>query len=144
VIRTVIDTNIYVSGIVGLNRLDSAPGEVVRRWRSGDFVLIASPALVDEVSRTLSNRYFAERVASIDRVLAIEALEQYGEQVELPLIVERAATQVEDDLILATALCGHSDVIVTGDKQLLKLANFHGISIVRVERFIALLSDTEA
>jgi uncharacterized protein len=143
-IRAVIDTNIYVSGIVGLNRLDSAPGEVVRRWRRGEFILIVSPALVDEVSRTLSDRYFAERVSDSDRALAIEGIQRYGEQVSLPTVVERVATQPEDDLVLATALHGRANVIVTGDKQLLKLAAVHGIPIVRVEAFLSSLSGSRA
>jgi putative PIN family toxin of toxin-antitoxin system len=141
VIRAVIDTNVYVSGIGGLNRLDSSPGEVDRRWRRGEFVLIASPALVDAVSRTLSDRYFTERVSVSDRALAIEGMQRYSDQVFLPTVVERAATQPEDDLVLATAVQSQADMIVTGDKQLLKLAAFHGIPIIRVGAFLSLLSE---
>lgn len=97
-ILAVIDTNIYGSGIVGLNRLESGPGEAVRRWRQGAFILIASSAVLDEAGRTLNDRYFVEWVPTSDRVLALEGLQKYGDQVELAAVVERAASHADGGL----------------------------------------------
>jgi predicted nucleic acid-binding protein len=46
-------------------------------------------------------------------------------------------------LILATAVSGGADYLVTGDKQLLKLGSFEGVRIVDSRAFLEIL-DREA
>ncbi len=53
-IVAVIDTNVLLSGILGYARRSSTPGEILRRWRQGDFRLVLSPPLLDELEDTLS------------------------------------------------------------------------------------------
>lgn len=140
-IRAVIDTNVFVSGTLGLNRADSTLGEILRRWHRGSFLLVTSDPIISEVRRTLNEPYFSERILELDRVLALDALTTYGQHAALPSEVEAAATHAEDDLILATALVGRADVIVTGDKQLLKLDRYHGIPIVGALAFVRMLDE---
>ena len=45
-IRAVVDTNALVSGIISPLGI---PAEIVRRWQQGDFLLITSPVLLDEL-----------------------------------------------------------------------------------------------
>lgn len=142
-IRAVIDTNVFVSGTVGLNRPDSIPGEILRKWHRGLFVQITSDPIISEVRRTLNEPYFAVRISELDRILAVDALITYGQHVALPSSVEAVSTHPEDDLILATALQGGADAIVTGDKQLLKLGHFHGIAIVNAAAFVSQLSESQ-
>jgi predicted nucleic acid-binding protein len=44
-----------------------------------------------------------------------------------------------DDVVLATALAGKADVIVTGDDDLLVLKEFRGIRILSPRQFLQLL-----
>jgi len=50
-----------------------------------------------------------------------------------------APTHPEDDFILAAAMAGTVDYLVTGDKQLVALGNIEGIDIVRPAEFVAIL-----
>lgn len=45
--------------------------------------------------------------------------------------------------VLATAVAGHADVIVTGDKDLLVLRRYAGIPIVTPRRFLELLQQEQ-
>jgi uncharacterized protein len=45
----------------------------------------------------------------------------------------------DDDLVLECAVAGRADTIVSGDRHLLTLASFPGISIMRVRQFLALI-----
>jgi predicted nucleic acid-binding protein len=45
----------------------------------------------------------------------------------------------EDDAILATALSGKADFLVTGDRQLLRLGTYRGVRIVTARDFLTIL-----
>ena len=53
--------------------------------------------------------------------------------------VSGVATHPEDDLVLATAISGKADYLVTGDRQLLKLQEFEDVSIVSAAEFLLIL-----
>lgn len=137
--RTVLDANVFVSGVLGYQHSLGAPGEVMRRWRRGVFRAIASPPLIDEILSTLYETYFVERVSQRDRIRLLNALFTGAESCEVEDAGERFASHPEDDLILATAVAGHADVLVTGDKQLLKLGTHRGVRIVTARAFLAIL-----
>jgi predicted nucleic acid-binding protein len=48
----------------------------------------------------------------------------------------------DDDVVLAMALAGKADVIVTGDEDLLVLKKFRGIEILSPRQFLELLDRT--
>jgi predicted nucleic acid-binding protein len=53
--RAVLDTNIFVSAF--LSRNPSSPTkELIQRWESGEFTLLVSDALVDEITEKLLER----------------------------------------------------------------------------------------
>lgn len=53
------------------------------------------------------------------------------------------ATHPEDDLILATAVAGNAEYLVTGDRQLLALGTYEGVRIVSAAEFLAVLEADE-
>jgi putative PIN family toxin of toxin-antitoxin system len=54
----------------------------------------------------------------------------------------RVCRDEDDDVVLATALAGKADVIVTGDEDLLVLKKFRGIEILSPRQFLKLLDRT--
>ena len=68
--------------------------------------------------------------------------QRYGRRsLVVSITVLSAAKQVhpEDDLVLATAVSGDADFLVTGDKQLLALGTYQSVSIVSPRDFIGVL-----
>jgi predicted nucleic acid-binding protein len=61
--------------------------------------------------------------------------------VEITVDVEGVATHLEDDLVLATAISGNVDYLVTLDRQLLTFGEYRGVRIVSTREFLALLED---
>ena len=51
----------------------------------------------------------------------------------------RVCRDKNNDVVLATALAGKADVIVTGDNDLLVLKTFRGIRILSPRKFLELL-----
>lgn len=47
------------------------------------------------------------------------------------------APDLEDDLVLGTAVAAHADFLVTGDKGLLAIGGYRGVRIVTAEQFLS-------
>src|SRR5688572_2213159 len=116
--RAVLDTNAFVSGVVGFRRAESTPGELLRRWLSSDFEIVTSDPLLSEIERALDKDYFLQRVDTADRRLLTGALKERAIHTDVTISVSGVATHVEDDAILATVASATVDYLVTGDKGL--------------------------
>lgn len=140
----VCDANVLVSGVFGQHRLESKPGELVRRILRGDVTLVLSEPIVDEFERTLTKPYFVARMDEAVRRDAFAALVGIGRFVSPTRQVRGVATHPEDDLVLAAALSADADFLVTGDKKLQALGIWEGIVILDPAAFLAILDNLPA
>lgn len=53
----------------------------------------------------------------------------------------RVCRDPEDDMVLALAIGGHADAVVTGDKDLLSLTPFRGVPIVTPRAFLEMVRE---
>ena len=125
--RVVLDTNIVVSGLLW----DGRPRRLLEFGRDRLIKLFASSALLDELSEVLGREKFAARLAS-ERITQSYLLQRYGALTELvkPTPVERTVRDVDDDVVIATALAAQAEIIVSGDDDLLTLHPWHRIQIL--------------
>lgn len=136
VIVAVLDTNALASGFV---RPNSLPGELLRRWEAHEFELVVSQHILDELARTLEKPYFAARLSEGQRAANLALLQTEALVVDLEVHVTGVAAHPEDDLVLATALNGSADYLVTGDKALLDLGAFQDIAVIGIREFLDVL-----
>lgn len=128
-----LDSNVLVSGFV---RPESVPGMILRRWREGMFRLVLSEHILEEVGETLREPYFQQFLDERQVVDDLALLRQEAVVVELSVEVRGVATHPEDDVILATAVSAAVGVLVTGDKQLLRLGSFREVAIISPREFL--------
>jgi putative PIN family toxin of toxin-antitoxin system len=143
-IRAVLDTNVLVSGILGMSlHSESAPSLVLRRWANDQFDLVISDHILGEVRRTLAKPWFSDRLtpADVDAVLTPMVRSSVYVVVRDIGFVPAIATHPEDDLVLATVDAANADVLVTGDAMLLKLAAHHRASILNARQFLEMLQE---
>jgi len=132
-VRVVLDTNVFIAAVVA----DGLCRDLVR-VRVLPNTLITSEPLLHEL-RTISRAKFA-----VDPV-ELPLLEQLNEEAEIVTPAELRGgicRDEDDDVVLATALAGKADVIVTGDEDLLLLKKFRGIEILSPRQFLKLLDRT--
>jgi hypothetical protein len=127
--RVVLDTNVYVSALV----FGGKPLAVLQLAETGAFQLVVSAAIKAELHETLTEKFgwpaqHAER--------ACRELWNSAHWVTPPREV-RAARGPDDDPILACALEGQSQAIITGDQDLLVLHPFRGVAIITPAEFLA-------
>lgn len=140
-ISAVLDANTITSGIIGFRNPSSIPGLLLRLWRKGEFSLIISKHIRDEVKEVLRKPYFTTHLTP-QEISRIQALLQFqAKQVIITSEVRSVATTPEDDLVLATALSAKTDYLVTGDGPLLrKVGNFYqGVNLVTPNEFLQIL-----
>lgn len=138
-ISVVLDTNVIASGIVRRSS-EAVPVQIIDAWRAGQFELVVSQDILDEVTRTLSTPYFRARLTEDQIERALLLLTRRARQAEIDVEVHDVATHPEDDRILATALSAGADYLVTGDAGLLNIANYQGVQIQSPRDFLKVLS----
>ncbi len=116
--RAVLDPNVVISGALSSR---GAPADVLRALDAGEFELIASAALMDELARALTypklRRHISEPdAAELLRFLAGAATVVVDPQTDLPV----RSRDPDDDYLIALA-SAHRAALVSGDKHLLAL-----------------------
>lgn len=134
--RVVLDTNVFLSGAIA----QTGPiAYIMSAWSRSDFDAVVSRPLMDEIIGNIHGPYFATRLSLLKRQQHVRTITRATIHVQLPPVIPRVATHPEDDLILATAVAGAVDYLVTGDRQLLALGSHEGIPILSPVEFVALL-----
>jgi putative PIN family toxin of toxin-antitoxin system len=135
VLRVVLDTNVFVSGLLSKTGL---PAKILDSWRAGQYLLIASPPIVAEIKRDLQAPRIREKYFITD-----------GDIEQLIILLEKEALIVpgytdvkdaipddpSDEMFLACAVDAAADFIVSGDRHLLEISEYKGISIITVNEF---------
>lgn len=127
--RIVLDTNLLVSGIISTG----LPRQLVVAAKAGAFELCTSEMLLDELLDVISRDKFATRLvqAGLAPLTIVEDLRALAVVVSPSMVARVVLADPDDDHVLAAALTGAADLIVTGDKRdLLPLGSYQGIPIV--------------
>ena len=120
--RGLLDTNVLVSAIL----FGGVPQECLRRGLAGEFVLVTGAALLDELERTLRDRFeLPSELASF-----VRGDLQLAAEVVTTSRVDRVSRDPGDDVVLAVSREARADNVVTGDKEQLTLARHEGAAIV--------------
>lgn len=141
--RVVLDTTVLASGLIGLPRQESTPGEILRRWLAGSFDLVTSEIILTETAVTLTKPYFQKQLPPDERLTAMDTLRRRALVVQVTESAEGVASHPEDDLVLATAVAGDAAYLVTGDNGLLAVEGFRNVSIVSPREFLVLLEGND-
>jgi len=123
-LRVVLDTNVLVSGLA---YPASTPGRIVGAWRQGALDVVLSRYILDELARVLPRlnhrlKWQPNDFADLIDILAIQA-----ELVEPEALEGSASRDAADVPILGTLIASRADYLVTGDEDLLALAERYSI-----------------
>jgi putative PIN family toxin of toxin-antitoxin system len=122
-LRVVLDTNVLVSGLAYPG---SVPGHIVNVWRQGGLNVVLSRYILDEMSRVLPrlprvNLSVDEIRDLVDSLMFLADVVEPGEGQDADL------RDAEDQQALGTLRVSGADYLITGDKDLLALAEKYPI-----------------
>lgn len=138
--KAVLDVGQYVSATI---RADGHPAQVLSAWREGEFDLLTSLPILDDLRRVLAYPRIRKRHQWTDEEIELFVV-SLGVAAHLtPGELEVTAVQDDptDDKILACAKEGQANYIVSSDEHLLNLESYEGISIVPPRRFLEILNE---
>ncbi len=138
--RVVLDPNLLVSYLL------THRGPIARiidvHLAGEDFTLLACVQLLEELERILQypkfRSYFTRETGL--RFLALVA--SLSELVDVPDEVPLIVRDPKDDYLIACALAGTADFIVSGDKDLLELEQTGKITILSPRQFVEWISSS--
>jgi putative PIN family toxin of toxin-antitoxin system len=114
---------------------------ILTAWRHGVFLVVISDHVLAEVRRTLANPYFSGRLSADDVRLYLRFVADASEHVQIAVEVAGVATHPEDDLVLATAVSGHADYLVTSDRRFrTHVPSYQGVTLLSPAEFVAVLN----
>lgn len=138
--RVVLDTNIFVSATIKPN---TAPALVTEKFLHGEIEALVSRELLKELEESI----FYLRSRKYSNWTDVEVMRFVGDIKEIaqeivPDSIERVIVDdPDDDVVLAIAIAGRADYIVSGDRHLLDLREYKGVPIITATRFLNLLEN---
>jgi len=135
-VRVVLDTNILVSALITRN---TAPDQLYRAWLRGDVELVTSQAQIAEL-RAVLGRPRLRRYVDPDEADRILPALHLNATVLQDVPVTRRSPDPKDDPILAMAVAGAADIVVSGDKtDMLALKKVEGIPIATAREALSII-----
>lgn len=128
--RVILDTNVFVSGVF----FGGPPYRILKAWRDGELQMVVSGDILDEyrrVGKALSEQFPAIALGSILDFVAAKAEMCTAQVLPAPVCVDP-----DDDKFIACALTAEIKIIVSGDKHLLRLNGYRGVSVLKPREFV--------
>lgn len=129
--RVVIDTNAWVSRLL---LSGSTSARAVDRALD-DHEVVVSDELIEELADVLSREKFDRYVSLADREEFLRRILQIARMIPVLSIVEDCRDP-DDNRLLALAQDSQSEVVLTGDRDLLSLHPWRGIALVPPHAFL--------
>ena len=134
--RVVLDTNILISALITRN---TPPDKLYQAWLRGEVELVISDAQIAEIYDVLSRPRLRRFLDADDADAIVENIATRAVIItELPIV--NISPDPKDNPILASAIVGKAELIVSGDKKhLLALGEVDGIPVVTAREALELI-----
>ena len=138
-VRIVIDTNIWLSGLISQKMRDRLEALIGR----ADIVMVGSLELLMELEETAKPPKLAKYVNPENRAAYMQIIRSRLDMVE-PKQRVRVCRDPDDDFLIALCLEGHANFLISGDQDLLSLKSYEEVSILSLTEFEEVLAKLHA
>lgn len=139
--RALLDTNIFISYLLSSQK-EGVVQAIFKALSENQFTLLLPEALVDEMVQVVSQKpRLTTRIRPDQLRRFAEFLQEVSETI--PMIAEEIppiSRDPKDDYLIAYAVVGEADYLVTGDKDLLVLEKMGDVAILSPADFAKLLT----
>jgi putative PIN family toxin of toxin-antitoxin system len=135
----VFDTNVIISALLSPA---GAPAEIVRRWEAGEFDVVTSPPLINELRRALNYERVRTHLkfSNEESDTFLKRLRTTALIVEPEITVKAVKDDPDDNRVIECALAGGAAYIVSGNSHLLELKECEQIVILNPVGFLTALN----
>jgi putative PIN family toxin of toxin-antitoxin system len=126
-LRIVLDTNVLLAGIATHGICE---GILAISFR--DHTVVLSDHILTELAEHYVGKF---KAAAQEAAIVVDTLRAQSEMVVPTPVSADAFDDVDDLPVLGTAIAGQAECLITGDKQLLQLAEYQGVQILSPRAF---------
>lgn len=137
-----VDTNILISAFLW----GGIPAAVLTQCLTLKIQLLHTDDTLEEFVKTLNKPKFDKQLAAhqLTRDIIIDRYPQFSTLVLPADVPDNAVADPKDVIILAAAVGGNADAVITGDDHLLRLKTFGNTRILTAAQFLAILTPPAA
>lgn len=134
--RVLLDVNILASFLLS-PASDSPIHALLRAGFMGAYTLVLPQEVLEELVRTIKARpHLQARITAAQAEELVDLLGQIAQSIPtIPEAIPRVTRDPKDDYLLAYALIGDVDYLVTGDHDLLALGQVERVKIISPREF---------
>jgi putative PIN family toxin of toxin-antitoxin system len=128
--KVILDTNVLISGIF----FSGPPSQILRAWQDHSFQIEISSDILAEYQRVAES--LSSKFPSIDIIPIIELFTVHCEFVDTHGVNISVCEDPDDDKFIECAVASKCKTIISGDKHLVKLTGYKGITVMRPRQFV--------
>jgi len=138
-VRVVIDTNVLVSGLLW----HGTPARLLTRAFSGQLTVLSSQVLLEELAIVLDRPKFVSKLQQSETTSQelLSIVRRNTHLVEVDTVEPVITADPDDDHVLACALAGRAEAIVSGDRHLLNLGSYRDMPILTADILLEQLEE---
>ena len=133
--RAVLDPHVLVSAVISPA---GPPGSILLAWSLGQFELVISPKLLDELADVLARPKLRRWVSQATASEYLDALAESATMIDDPPDPPKRSADPDDDYLLALLDAADAHYLVSGDPHLTSLAD-HDVPVSTANAFLAQL-----
>lgn len=133
--KVVLDTNTLISGILW----DGNEARVIEEAENNKVQLFISQKLLQELEGVLKREKFTRKLEGKESTVeqAVGKIALIATLIEPAKKINIIKDDPDDNRVLECAVTARADVIISGDKHLLKLQTYSGIDIMSARDFLS-------
>lgn len=132
--RATLDTNTVISGSLW----HGPPHQLLKAAEDEIIEIFTTRELLGELEEVLRRPRFAARLQMVSKTVE-DVVEEFASAAELVNVADIAPVVIrdpDDDAVMACAVASQSDVIVSGDKDLLDIGHYDNIRVLRAAELL--------
>lgn len=128
--KIVLDTNVFISGIF----FRGPPFEILQAWKDRRLQIVLTKQILDEYRRVAES--LRTNFPTIDILPIIDLLTIHGVLINTDDVSLTVCEDPDDDKFIECAIASGTRTIVSGDKHLLNITGYQGITVLKPREFV--------
>jgi len=128
--KIILDTNVFISGIF----FSGPPSHILKAWQNSRLQIVLSQEILNEYQRVAES--LAAKFPTIDILPIIELMTIHGQLIDTDGFDVSVCDDPDDNKFMECAIAGNIKIIISGDKHLLTVSGYQGITVLKPREFV--------
>ena len=128
--RVILDMNVFISGIF----FSGPPFEILSAWKHSRIQIVITKEILKEYQRVAES--LMDKFPTVDILPIIELVTIHSLFIDTEGISLSVCEDPDDDKFIECAIASKTEMIVSGDKHLLKVTGYQGINVLKPRVFV--------